>query len=149
MNTKKILLPLLMIVMAFQSYSQVKISAILGYEYNNQKNTFSPNVVGKVSSEIDGDGNHTMVVVKLNRIQGQEYKHINRTLKITAQYENNGKVEEVFESIELIVPYVDETFFVPLIIHRGATETTIKVELYEEGKLISTKKQLLLTSDGG
>lgn len=148
MKAKRILTPLLMMVMSLQSYSQVKISAILGYEYNNQKNIFSQNVIGKESSEIDGGGSHTMVVVKLNRIQGQEYKYINRTLKITALYENNGKVEEVFERIELKVPYVDETFFIPLIIQRGATETTIKAELYEEGKLVSTKKQLLLASSG-
>jgi len=137
-----------MTMVSLQSYSQVKISQILGYEYNNQKNTFSPNVVGNKNPSNDVGGNQTMVVIKLNRIPGQEYKYIKRTLKITAQYENNGKVEEVFEKIELIVPIVEETFFVPLIIQKGATETTIKAELYEEGKLVSTKKQLLLASGG-
>jgi hypothetical protein len=44
---------------------------------------------------------------------------------------------------------VDETFFVHLIFNKGARETTIKSELYKEGKLVSTKKQVLLTSDGG
>ncbi|MGB8191751.1 MAG: hypothetical protein WCF67_07530 [Chitinophagaceae bacterium] len=144
---KKILI-VVMTIVSLQSYSQVKISQILGYEYNNQKNTFSSNVVGKESALIDGSGNQTMVVVRINRIPGQEYKYIKRTLKITAQYENNGKVEDVFEKIELTVPFVEETFFVPFIIQRGATETTIKAELYEEGKLVSTKKQLLLASSG-
>ncbi|MBL0202348.1 MAG: hypothetical protein IPP81_19985 [Chitinophagaceae bacterium] len=144
---KKILI-LVITLVSLQSYSQVKISQILGYEYNNQKNTFTTNVVGNKNPSNDVSGNQTMVVIKLNRIPGQEYKYIKRTLKITAQYENNGKVEEVFEKIELIVPMVEETFFVPLIIQRGATETTIKAELYEEGKLVSTKKQLLLASGG-
>jgi len=130
-----------MTLASLQSYSQVKISQILGYEYNNQKNTFTPNVVGNKNTYNDVGGNQTMVIIKLNRIPGQEYKYIKRTLKITAQYENNGKVE-------LIVPLVEETFFVPLIIQRGATETTIKAELYEEEKLVSTKKQLLLASGG-
>ena len=128
---------LFMTLASLQSYSQVKISQILGYEYNNQKNTFTPNVVGNKNPSNDVGGSHTMVVIKLNRVPGQAYKYINRTLKITAQYENNGKVEEVFEKLELIVPLVEETFFVPLIIQRGATETTIKAELFEEGKLVS------------
>jgi hypothetical protein len=144
----KKLLTLLMTVVALQAYSQVKISEILGYEYNNQKNTFSPNVVGKVSSAIDGSGNQTLVVIKLNRIPGATYKYIKRTLKITAQYEANGKVGQIFEQREVIVPMVEETFFVPLIIQKGATELTIKAELYEEGKRVSSKKQLLLTGAG-
>lgn len=137
-----------MTLASLQSYSQVKISQILAYEYNNQKNTFTPNVVGNKNTYNDVGGNQTMVVIKLNRIPGQEYKYIKRTLKITAQYENNGKLEEVYEKIEVVVPLVDETFFVPVIIQKGATETTIKAELYEEGKLVSTKKQLLLESGG-
>lgn len=132
-----------MILWSFQSYSQVKITEILGYEFNNQTNTFSPNVVGKQSSDINGSGNQTMVVVKLNRIPGSEYKYIKRRLKILVQTESNGKVVEVFEPSELIIPYVDEIFFVPFLIQQGATEITIKAELYEEGILVSTKKQLL------
>ena len=71
---------------SLQCYSQVKITEILGYEYNNQKNTFSPNVVGKESSAIDGSGQQTMVVVKLNTIPGAVYKYISRKLKVTALY---------------------------------------------------------------
>ena len=145
----KKLLVLFMTIASLQSYSQVKISEILGYEFNNQKNTFSTNVVGKESSEINGSGNQTLVVIKLNRISGSQYKYVKRNLKITAQYESKGKVEEIFEQREIVIPYVDETFFVPLIIQKGATELTIKAELYEEGKLASTKKQLLLASSGG
>lgn len=145
---KRKLLMIFVILVTLQTFSQVKISNILGYEYDNQKNTFSPNVVGKESSTINGSGNQTLVVIKLNRIPGAEYKYIKRKLKITAQYENNGKVEEIFEKIELIVPFVEETFFVPLIIQRGATLTTIKAELYEEEKLVSSKKQFLLASLG-
>lgn len=137
-----------MTIGSLQSYSQVKISEILGYEYNNQKNTFSPNVVGKESSAIQGSGNQTLVVIKLNRIPGSEYKYIKRKLIITAQNVSKGKVLEVFEQRELIVPYVDETFFVPFIIQKGATGITINAELYEEGKQVSTKKQLLLTWSG-
>jgi hypothetical protein len=70
-----------------------------------------------------------LVVVKLYRIPGAEYKYINRKLKITAQNESPGKVAEVFEQRELIVPYEDESFFVPFLIQKGATEITIKAEL--------------------
>lgn len=135
-------------ILSLKSFSQVKISDILGYVYNNQKNTFSPNIAGKESSEIDFIDNQTLVVIKLNRILGAEYKYIERKLKITAQYENNGKVEKVIEQIELIVPYVDDTFFIPLLIQKEVAHTTIKAELYEEDKLVSTKKQLLLTWSG-
>ena len=144
---KKILI-ILFTVFSLQSYSQVTVSEILAYEYNNQKNTFTTNVVGKESNDIDGGGNQTLVVIKLNRIPGANYKYIKRKLKITAQIENNGKVEEVFEQRELIIPYVDETFFVPILIQKGATQTTIKAELYEEEKMVSAKKQLLLTWSG-
>ncbi len=144
---KKALL-LLITLWSAQSYSQVKISEILGYGYNNQKNVFSQNVVGKDAASIDEGGNQTLVVVKLNRIPGSEYKYIERRLKITAQYESEGREVEVLEQIDLKVAFVDETFFVPIIIQQGATETTIKAELYEEGKLISTKKQFLLESLG-
>jgi len=71
-----------------------------------------------------------------------------RRLIITSYFEEDGKVADVFEKIELEIPIVEETFFFPLIIQRGATETTIKAELYEEAKLVSTKKQLLLTWSG-
>lgn len=144
---KKIVM-LFMTIVSLQSYSQVKISEILGYAYNNQKNTFSTNVVGKEASSIDDSGNQTLVVVKLNRLPGSEYKYITRKLKITAQYEDNAKVGEVVEQIEIVVPYVDETFFVPLIIQKGPIELIIKAELYEDVKLVSTKKQLLLISEG-
>lgn len=144
---KKILI-ILFTVFSLQSYSQVTVSEILAYEYNNQKNTFTTNVVGKESNDIDGGGNQTLVVIKLNRIPGANYKYIKRKLKITAQIENNGKVEEVFEQRELIISYVDETFFVPILIQKGATQTTIKAELYEEEKMVSAKKQLLLTWSG-
>ena len=144
---KKLLL-FFMTLCSLQSYSQVKISQILGYEFNNQKNSFSQNVVGKISSEVDGSGNQTLVVIKLNRIPGFEYKYIQRVLKITAQYEGKGKTVEIIEQKELIVPIVEETFFVPLILQKGATELTISAKLYEEGKLVSTMKQLLLTWAG-
>ena|ERR1035437_7902926 len=144
----KKLLMLFMTIASLQAFSQVKISGILGYEYNNQKNTWSPNVVGKESSAVDGSGNQTLIVVKLNRIPGAEYKYINRKLKITAQNESQGKLVKVFEQRELIVPIVEETFFVPFIIQQGATGITIKAELYEGEKLVSTKKQFLLTWSG-
>lgn len=137
-----------MIIISFEAFAQVKVSDILGYEYNNQKNTFSSNVVGKKSYDMDGSGNQTMVIIKLDRIPGTKYKFIKRKLKITAQYEKDGKVEEVFEHIELIIPFVSDTFFVPFIIQRGATDMTIKAELYEEDKLVSTKKQFLLSWSG-
>ena len=144
---KKLVL-LALVIVSLKSYSQVKITQILGYEYNNQKNVFSQNVVGKEASSIDGGGNHSMVVIKLNRIPGQEYKYISRKLKITAQYEEDGKVIEVYEQREVTVSYVDDTFYVPVIIERGAVEVTIKAELYEGGKLVSSKKQFLLSTSG-
>jgi len=128
--------------------SGVVISDILGYEYNNQTNTFSKNVVGAESSAIQGSGNHTLIVIKLKRNPSVEYKFIERTLNVIALYEEKGKTVEIFDRLEVKVPYVDETFFVPLIIQRGATQTTIKADLLEDGKLISTKKQFLLTWSG-
>jgi hypothetical protein len=126
----------------------VVISEILGYEYNNRTNMFSKNVVGAESSAVQGSGNHTLIVVKLKRNPNVEYKYIERTLIVTALYEEKGKTVEIFERLEVKVPLVDDTFYVPLIIQRGATQTTIKADLLEEGKLVSTKKQFLLTWAG-
>ena len=129
--------------------SGVVIAEILGYEYNNQTNTFSKNVVSATdSSDIQGSGNQTLVVVKLRRVPGVEYQYVARKLSVIASYEERGKTKEVFDKVELTVPYVDEIFFVPLIIQKGATQTTIKADLYEDGTLISTKKQLLLAWAG-
>jgi len=126
----------------------VIISEILGYEYNNRTNTFSKNVVGAESSAVQGSGNHTLIVVKLKRNPNVEYKYIERRLIVTALYEENGKTVETFERLEVKVPLVDDAFYVPLIIQKGATQTTIKADLLEEGKLVSTKKQFLLTWAG-
>ena len=102
-----------------QGTGGVVISEILGYEYDNQKNTFSTNVVGEDSSAIQGSGQQTLIVIKLNRRPNVEYKYISRKLKVTALYEEAGKQDEIFERIELVVPLVEATFFVPLIIQRG------------------------------
>ena len=79
---------------------------------------------------------------------GVEYKYVTRKLSVVASYEAMGKTKEIFDKVELAVPIVDEVFFVPLIIQKGATQTTVKADLYEDGVLISTKKQLLLTWAG-
>lgn len=131
-----------------QSTGGVVVSEILGYEYDNQKNTFSANVVGQESSAIEGSGQQTLIVIKLNRVPNVEYKYISRKLNVTALYEEAGKQDEIFERVELVVPHVEATLFVPLIIQRGATQTTIRAELYEDERLVSAKKQFLLAWAG-
>jgi|GEM_PF-6658625 len=143
---KKIVIPFIVLI-TLQSYSQVKISDILAYEYNNGNNTFTTNVVGKQSIDIEGSGNQTLIIVKLNRIPNVDYKYTERKLKVTAFYEGKDKVD-VYDNQEQIISYISETFYVPLIIQAGTTDITIKAELYEEDKLVSTKKQFLVTWSG-
>lgn len=143
----KYLFLFLLFVIDMPIHSQVTISEILAYEYNNEKNTFSPNVVGKESFDFDGSGNHSLIVIRLNRIPGTEYKYMERKLKVVAQYEGEGTVE-VYEQKDLIVPFVDPTFYLPLIIQKGSTELTTKAELFEGEKLVSTKKQMLASWSG-
>ncbi len=132
-----------------QNKGGVVIAEILGYEYDNHTNMFSKNVVSATdSSAIQGSGNQTLVVVKLRRVPGVEYKYATRKLSVVASYEETGKTQKIFDKVELAVPIVDEIFFVPLIIQKGATQTTVRADLYEDGALISTKKQLLLAWAG-
>lgn len=146
MIMRKTLLSFIFLI-PFQFYSQVEISEIMAYEYNNFKNNFTSNVVGKESIDIEGSGSQTLVVIKLNRIPNVDYKFIERKLKIIAYYEGKDKVD-VYDEQEMILPHVSDTFFVPLIIQSGTTDITIKAELFEEETIVSTKKQFLVTWSG-
>lgn len=145
---RHIFLMFLGIAISLNLFSQVKISEILAYEYNNQKNTFTSNVVGKESNEVNGSGQQSLIVIRLNRIVGEKYKYIKRKLKITALYEEKGRIIKIYEQKELIIPLVDDTLFVPLLIQKGVTELTVKADLLEEGKVVSTKKQFLVSWSG-
>lgn len=131
----------------FQIYSQVEITEILAYEYNNFKNNFTSNVVGKESIDIEGNGIQSLIVVKLKRIPNADYKSIELKLKIVAFYEGKDKLD-IYDSQEVIIPHLNGSFFVPLIIQSGTTDITIKAELFEEGTIVSSKTQFLVNWSG-
>ncbi|HCY82130.1 MAG TPA: hypothetical protein DHV22_11265, partial [Xanthomarina gelatinilytica] len=109
---KILLTSITFVLISFQAFSQIEISEILAYEYNNVKNTFTTNVVGKESVDVDASGNQTLIVVKLNRIADKEYKYTSRELKVIVKYEGKER-EEIFEEQEVVVPFVSSTFYVP------------------------------------
>ncbi len=143
---KKIIL-IISALISFQTYSQVQISEIFAYPYDNKRNSFSPNVVGKESIDVNGSTDQTLIVVKLNRVPNVDYKAIERKLKVTALYEGKDKVD-IYDTQELIITHLSETFYAPLLLQTGTTDITIKAELFEEGKLVFTKKQFLVTWSG-
>lgn len=144
---KILLTSITFVLISFQTFSQVKISEILAYGYNNSKNTFTTNVVGKESIDVDAGSNNSLVVVTLNRLPDKEYKYTSRKLKIIVKYEGEDR-EEIFEEQEVVIPFVGSTFYVPFITQQGTTAITIVAELYEEEKLVSTKKQFLVSWSG-
>lgn len=137
----------LVLFFSLKTFSQVKISEILAYGYNNNKNIFTKNVVGKESIDVDAYSYNTLIIIKLNRLHEKEYKYLKRKLKIIVKYVGEER-EEIFEEQEVVIPFVSSTFYVPFITQQGTTDITIIAELYEEEKLVSTKKQFLVTWSG-
>jgi hypothetical protein len=169
MSTQKNLAVRVMILIFFttlsiQSYSQYRITQILGYEHQFTNNTWSSNIAGKdglthegyttiVNSENEPTIKccHTMIVIKIEPIPGKKfdkYKPVSRKLKVTAYKGVNGEMVGLLDTKVIVVKQVDGATFVPMIFNEEALGLTIKAELMEVGKVVSTKKQPILLYEG-